>query len=158
MSICTKNFFSDNTPSYFRTKNFDEMKEEIFMHKKNVSYDVILIAVFMLIGGLIIGFILLSSHTGKSVEVRIDGKIQGYYSLNENRTVNISSATGENILVIENGQAYMKDADCPDKLCVRQGPVSKDGQSIICLPHKAVVEVTGNESEKQQNSTDIIVK
>ena len=41
----------------------------------------------------------------------------------------------------------MKDAECPDKLCMRQGAISRDGQTIVCLPHKLVVEVIGGEKE-----------
>ena len=40
------------------------------------------------------------------------------------------------------GKAYMSGADCPDKLCVKQKAISKKGESIVCLPHKLVVQVT----------------
>ena len=39
----------------------------------------------------------------------------------------------------------MKDADCPDRLCVKQGSISKNGESIVCLPHKVIVTVTGGD-------------
>ena len=35
----------------------------------------------------------------------------------------------------------MAEADCPDRLCVRRGPVRYAGETIICLPHKLVVTV-----------------
>ena len=43
--------------------------------------------------------------------------------------------------MIKNGKADMTEADCPDKLCVHQKPVSKNHESIICLPNKVIVEV-----------------
>ena len=37
----------------------------------------------------------------------------------------------------------MTDADCPDKLCVKTGRISKTGETIVCLPHRVVVEIIG---------------
>lgn len=54
----------------------------------------------------------------------------------------------ENILVIQDGSAWIKDANCPDKLCVKQGKISGSGQSLICLPHKLTVTVEGGKKEE----------
>ena len=54
---------------------------------------------------------------------------------------------GSNILIIENGFAWLEDADCPDKLCVRQGKVHLDGQVITCLPNKLTVTICADNSE-----------
>ena len=35
---------------------------------------------------------------------------------------------------------------CPDQICVHEKAISADGESIICLPNKIVVEV---ESDKE---------
>ena len=40
----------------------------------------------------------------------------------------------------------MEDADCPDKLCIKQGKIDSNGQKIVCLPNKTVVEIR---SEKE---------
>ncbi len=44
----------------------------------------------------------------------------------------------------------MDKADCPDKLCVKQGKISKSGESIICLPHKVVVKISAEERESDE--------
>lgn len=44
----------------------------------------------------------------------------------------------------------MISATCPDHLCIKQGAINKKGQSIICLPHKLIVEVVSGD-EKQQD-------
>lgn len=46
-----------------------------------------------------------------------------------------------NVLVIKDGEAAIVEADCRDKICVAHKPVKKIGETIICLPHKVVVEV-----------------
>lgn len=51
----------------------------------------------------------------------------------------------------------MKEADCPDKYCVKQGEINKIRQNIVCLPHKIVVEIISADSSKQ-NEADAIAK
>ena len=43
---------------------------------------------------------------------------------------------------IEDGCAYMLSANCPDKLCIRQGKAKDSSKKIICLPNRVTVEVT----------------
>ena len=53
-----------------------------------------------------------------------------------------------NRLVIRGGEAWIEDADCPDRLCVKQGRISRNGQAVTCLPHKLVITVeSGKETE-----------
>lgn len=73
---------------------------------------------------------------GEEVQ-RIPLDRQGRYELNG----------GSNILIIQDGSAWLEDANCPDKLCVRQGRISLDGQVITCLPNKLTVTVYGDNSE-----------
>ena len=75
--------------------------------------------------------------------VRVDGQEVGNYQLTENGTYELNGGT--NILRIENGEAYLTDANCPDKLCVHQGRISKTNQVITCLPNKLTVTVYGAE-------------
>lgn len=79
------------------------------------------------------------------VEVWVDGELWGTYSLDKDIVVDIE---GTNQLTIRNNKADMTWADCPDKLCVRQKPVSKDGESIICLPNQIVISIIGSEKNE----------
>lgn len=80
------------------------------------------------------------------VTVKVNGELKGIYSLAEDQTIEINGGT--NILQIKNGKADMTEADCPDQLCVNQRAISRQGESIICLPHKVVVEVESSESSE----------
>ena len=40
----------------------------------------------------------------------------------------------------------MEKADCPDQVCVRHSAISRNGESIICLPHEVVVSIEDGES------------
>lgn len=83
----------------------------------------------------------LTRQEGAYVLVRVDGQECGKYYLSETGTYELNGGT--NILVIEDGVAYLKDANCPDKLCVHQGKISMTNQVITCLPNKLTVTVYG---------------
>ena len=93
---------------------------------------------------------------GSQVIVFQDGVEQGRYLLSEEQEVEIvfnqESQEGKNILRIRDGSADMIYADCPDQLCVNQKEIDKVGETIVCRPHKIVVEVEG---EKQSDFDSI---
>ena len=80
-----------------------------------------------------------------TVTVTVDGKVYGNYDLEKEQTIDIKAGDKTtNILKISDGKAKMLTADCPDQLCVHQQAISKESQTIVCLPNKVVAEVTGN--------------
>lgn len=102
----------------------------------------------MLVGGLLLVALVafavfrLTMKEGALVVVTVNGEKTATYSLAENReTVITTDGAKENTLVIENGTAYMRRADCPDKICVGHRPISQVGETIVCLPHKVVVSI-----------------
>lgn len=78
---------------------------------------------------------------GESVEVRVNGEKIAEYSLSVDGIYVLNNGT--NVLHIKGGKAWLDDAECPDKLCVKQGKISKDGQTITCLPNKLTIVVLG---------------
>ena len=110
-------------------------------------------AVFL--GGLFLSGILLTigiylfSQMGESVCITIDGTAYGTYPLNEDREIPVEQGgTVINVVQIEHGSVRMEQATCPDELCIRQGAISRERQTIVCLPHKLVVEVYGNHEQE----------
>ena len=55
--------------------------------------------------------------------------------------ISIPGKVGECILVIDNGEAYMEEADCPNRICVHHSAISHTGEAIICLPNRVVIEI-----------------
>ncbi len=88
--------------------------------------------------------LLLFSFRGKAeqITVTVDGENYGSYQKNRDRTVKIETEYGENTLIIKGGKAHITKSDCPDKTCEKTGEINKAGETIVCLPHKVVVEVT----------------
>ena len=110
--------------------------------------DIILIAVLLVAAALIgLCFFLLRGE-GSTVTVEVDGRTFGSYSLTLDCRVDIPTGDGElNSLVIRGGKAYMETATCPDGICVSHRPISRKGESIVCLPHRVVVTVVGGDNQ-----------
>ena len=88
------------------------------------------------------------------VEISIDGEIVNRFRLDKDLTTILSSG---NRLVIKDSKVTIDDADCPDKLCVKQGSIYKPNESIICLPNKLVVRIVNSNSSNEQKDTDLDV-
>jgi len=106
--------------------------------------DIILI-ICLIIAGIVTTYVLSTGDggTGKAV-ITIDGKVFGTYSLLEDRTIN--TGTG-NIIAIKDGYVYMKSSTCHSKECVHQGKINQASQSIVCLPHKLIIEIKGDDND-----------
>lgn len=111
--------------------------------------DFILIASILIVAVALFLVVELTKEEGAGVTVKVDGVKVAEYSLTSDGTYPLNGGT--NILVIENGKAYLTDANCPDKLCVHQGKISRTGETITCLPNKLTVTVFG-----AQESVDLI--
>ncbi len=124
---------------------------------RQIRNDVIFILSLLLIAAIGAVYLFLFRPQGNSVEVTVNGKSYGVYSLNENITKDI--ITGENKqqlnrLIIHDGKAYVETASCPDKICVNHRPIFRDGESIVCLPNGIVITVKTTDNLDQP---DIVI-
>ncbi|MFD1318192.1 NusG domain II-containing protein [Loigolactobacillus zhaoyuanensis] len=55
-----------------------------------------------------------------------------------------------NVVEIKNDRIAIVDANCRDQVCVRRGWISKPGQTIVCLPHKLLIEIKVNHGSQTQ--------
>lgn len=82
---------------------------------------------------------------GTTVQVSINGKVTASFPLDTDTTYTIKTADGGiNVLEIKNGAARIAEANCPDELCVHQKKISHQGENLICLPHKVMVDITNS--------------
>lgn len=109
--------------------------------------EIIIIAAVVIIGAVLVAILFLIKKPGAVAVVSIDGKETARYDLDEDIDIEIHGVGGTNRLIISGGTVRIEEADCPDKLCVKQGVISNVGQSIICLPHRVSVRVEGTADE-----------
>ena len=108
--------------------------------------DIFLIAGCLLAALVCCGLLLGLRKDGGAVVVEQDGRETARYALDEDRTVRIEGEEGYNLLVIQGGEAWLSEADCPTQLCVKTGKIRYAGQSLVCLPHRLAVRIVGGVS------------
>lgn len=83
------------------------------------------------------------------VVMSVDGKIEREIELSKDGDYGIVDDDGAyNIISIKGGVVNMKDANCPDKLCIHQGNISRNGDTIVCLPHGLIVEIKSTKNSE----------
>lgn len=120
-----------------------------------IKKDIILISGILLTAALLwLIPLFMNKETPAVVKVIQDGQVIGIYPLSEDRTEFISyGEENYNLLFISNGEASVSDADCPDGLCIRSRNISRNGENIICLPHKLVIQIESKEESELDTVT-----
>ena len=110
--------------------------------------DLLVIGLLLVIG--VSGFLavrLLVNQDGAVVRISIDGDVYGTYHLSQEQTIPIvSDGAVTNTVQISQKAAKMAEADCPDQLCVHQRAIARQGETIVCLPNRIVVEIAGEQA------------
>ncbi len=117
------------------------------MKDKKMTRDMILAGVILILAvGLYIGNRLINRKPAAIVEVSLNNHVIEELDLSKDTQIVIEGYNGgTNTLVIENGQAYILDASCPDKVCIYQGKISRPGEMIVCLPNLMIAKIVGEE-------------
>jgi hypothetical protein len=114
---------------------------------KKLDYIIIvsLIAISLITSGIIVFSYSRIKYESKVIKISVKGKSYKEIPFNDKtkETITVKTELGTNVINISDGYARIAEADCPDKLCVKDGMISKPGQSLVCLPNKVVVEVKG---------------
>jgi hypothetical protein len=90
----------------------------------------------------------LQSEAGATVTVTMGGETYGTYPLDKNTTVEMESDAGYNRMIIEDGYVRMEEADCPDQYCVKHAKIHYNHETIVCLPHELVIEISGGDNSE----------
>lgn len=121
--------------------------------KKTDKYILIIVGVilFLSIVG-IYGYRMFFSTAGTTAVITQNGKVINTIELDKVEkpyefTIN-SQQGGYNTIYVDHGSIRVIDADCPDRLCIHTGTLSKTNDIAVCLPHGLFIEIkNGVESE-----------
>ena len=120
--------------------------------RRNDWLFIAILLVLVSVAGLLFYFL---RGEGDRVEIKVDGRVYGTYSLSEDRQEDILTGDGQlNRLIIKDGKAYVETATCPDGICAGHSPIHREGESIVCLPHRVVITVI---SASPEQGPDIVV-
>lgn len=112
--------------------------------------DIILIAAVLVIALISLGAIKLTQKDGKEVVVTVNGEEVYKTSIHKDQTYKIPTKNGTNIMQIKDGKVTMKKADCRDQICADHKAIEKSGETIVCLPHKVVIEIKSENGKEQE--------
>ncbi|MFD2117501.1 NusG domain II-containing protein [Paenibacillus yanchengensis] len=85
-----------------------------------------------------------NNEHGSHAHIMVDGKHYETVALtDEEQDIEIRTARGYNKLRVSRGGIEMIESDCPDKLCIGFGHVHDVNDTIVCLPNRIFVEITG---------------
>lgn len=127
-------------------------------NKVRLKRDIILVLSMVIIAAaafLIINFAV--KKDGSYAVIKVDGNVIKTLDLNSGETtIEVNGYQGGvNKVVINDGKVSMTEADCLDELCVKTGKISRVGETIVCLPHRVVVEIKGSQDD---DSIDSVVR
>lgn len=106
----------------------------------------LVMGILVIAGGLYLGNLIINKKPAVIIEVSVDGTVVERLDLSKDTQITIDGYTnGTNHLVIQNGEVYIDDASCPDKVCIHQGKINKSGELIVCLPNLMIAKVVGED-------------
>ena len=117
---------------------------------KKYRLDILLISLLLLLSLSLLLVALLNKEDGSMAVVEVDGIVVARYPLSVDGVFVLNSGT--NILVIEDGAARLIESECPDHTCELTGEIRFVGQTIVCLPNRLSVTITGD----VQNGVDLV--
>lgn len=127
------------------------------MSKYHLRNDIILILALLIVAVLGGIYLFLFRENGDMVRVTINGESYGVYPLSQDIVEDIYTGENDsqlNRLVIREGKAFVETATCPDGICAAHRSISRNGESIVCLPHRVVISV---ETAERVDTPDIVV-
>lgn len=72
------------------------------------------------------------------------------YPLDREGSFPIPGPLGDTLVVLRNGEAFVEDSPCRDKLCVAMGRISRRGDWAACLPNRVFLRVDRRETEGEE--------
>ncbi len=114
------------------------MKQKLFKRQDMILIAVILAAAVLLF----LGTKIMHKSPAEVIEISVDGKVIETLDLAKDQELTIDGVSGgTNHLIIKDGEAWVSEATCPDRLCVHQGKIHLDGEIIVCLPNKMTAQI-----------------
>ncbi len=93
---------------------------------------------------LLIAFLLwLLVPVGKVAVVRVHGAEVVRLDLSEDREITVS---GTHRVTVRNGEVWVESAPCRDQICVKHPAISREGETVVCLPYALTVTVEADDA------------
>lgn len=97
----------------------------------------------LLLGGIFMLSSFISySATGQAVAVvEINGRVAYRIDLRTNREYTLKEFSNPVKFQVWQNRLKITQNDCPHKICLKMGPISRAGQMIVCVPKKILIYI-----------------
>jgi len=85
------------------------------------------------------------TKAGNVVQIEVNGAVSTVAPLYTNQSFAAPGPLGNTNVVIQDGEVFVTESPCRNKICIRTGRIAHTGQLIVCVPNKVVVRVIGKE-------------
>jgi len=130
---------------------------------KNQKAPILIAALLILLIAVSLAAILLPRQNPKGyvADIYQNGTLIASIPLEQVREPYVLTVTGENGCVneieVRPGSIGMLSADCPDRLCVKQGFINHSGLPVTCLPNRVVISLRPADDKESSSITPDIL-
>ncbi len=109
-------------------------------------YDHLIFFSVLLAGAGLFLYFRLSAESTMAYRAQIiaDGEVKQTVSLKKEKRLDYPSFSAE----VSGGKIRISRSNCPKKVCIRTGWISKPWESIVCVPEKVIVKIISTEEEE----------
>lgn len=103
----------------------------------------IAILLFLSVTGIGVSVFAFPAGNEQSAEIWVDGTLFKTVPLKEGyrQEIRIGGEVRYDIIQVEGTRIRVREADCPEQICVLTGWIDKAPQQIVCLPYRIVIKV-----------------
>lgn len=96
--------------------------------------------------------IIFSSKDDLVANVYYDDEIILTVSLDKDNSYKVNGSLSEMIIIVQDKKIKVLESDCKDHICVNQGFIFRENQTITCLPNKIFIKL-----EKKDSLIDVVL-
>ena len=96
--------------------------------------------------------IIFSSKDDLVANVYYDDEIILTVSLDKDNSYKVNGSLSEMIIIVQDKKIKVLESDCKDHICVNQGFIFRENQTITCLPNKIFIKL-----EKKDSLIEIVL-
>lgn len=121
----------------------------------------ILVILIIIISGGVLWMVYNSFFASKPAKAEV------YYKSDLIKTVDLVKGQDKTFSIPQNkhvifhlasdGRIRFQESDCPDKICVKTGWLSKVGQTAACLPNEIILKIVPRDNKRSDNDIDMII-
>ena len=119
------------------------MQHEPSLTFRKGDWGVIVLVILLAVAAGIVFFPRQQDSQNAAVQIYEDGVLTGEYPLSQDRVLELGGEY-HNTVTIQDGKVAITDSDCPGQDCVHSGWISGPGRSLVCLPNRVEIRITGS--------------